>query len=623
MRRTITLGFSLGLMFLALAPAQHGPETVIRGTKRFQKRVVVSGLAGPWEVTWGPDQMLWVTERAGKRIVRVNPATGERKVAITIDEVSAPGGQDGLQGMALHPGLLKGSGNDFVYAAYTYVDKNKTPDSRVGDPRSPYRQLFTKIVRMQYNRASETLSAPTTLVSGMPAGNDHNAMRLKFGPDSKLYMTLGDQGNNQLGNFCHPVLAQRLPTAAEVKASDFAAYEGKSLRFNLDGSVPADNPRLDGVVSHVYTYGHRNPQGLDFGPDGTLYSSEHGPKTDDEVNVLVAGGNYGWPNVAGMRDNNAYEFARWAEAKTPCSELRFSDLAIHPAVPREAETAFAKPMVSPLATMFTVPTGFNFEDPKCKGINYICWPTVGVSGVEFYGGFKNGIPGWDAVLLITTLKRGSLYIQPLSADRKKAAGYMHRYFQSENRFRDTAVSPDGRTIFLATDPGGLAESATGGVTTNMEDKGAIVAFTYLGEGDGKSPAVVSSAARPSTQVAAKPLPAETKPAGAVAPVFSAQQVAAGKKAYESYCAVCHGNTMTNGTFGTPLAGEYFRGKWMGHSVGTLYDKSRDTMPPASPASLPKDAYANIVAYILEFNGYKAGAAALPPGGEALKKMWLE
>ncbi|MBI4909293.1 MAG: PQQ-dependent sugar dehydrogenase, partial [Acidobacteria bacterium] len=236
-------------------------------------------------------------------------------------------------------------------------------------------------------------------------------MRLKISPSGKLHLSIGDQGNNQLGNFCSPVLAQRLPTAAEIKARDYSAYEGKTLRLNLDGSIPNDNPKLDGVVSHVYTYGHRNPQGLDFGPDGTLYESEHGPKTDDEINVLIPGANYGWPNVAGMRDNKAYEFARWAEAKTPCSELRFSDLAIHLSVPREPESAFTSPLAEPIATMFTVPSGFNFQDPACKGVNYICWPTTGVSSVEFYG--ARSIPGWDAVLLITTLKRGSLYVLPL------------------------------------------------------------------------------------------------------------------------------------------------------------------------------------------------------------------
>src|SRR5215216_2014083 len=74
--------------------AQDGPESVLRGTKQFGKRVVISGLAGPWEITWGPDNKIWTTERTGKRITRVDPATGEISVAITIDEVSAPGGQD-------------------------------------------------------------------------------------------------------------------------------------------------------------------------------------------------------------------------------------------------------------------------------------------------------------------------------------------------------------------------------------------------------------------------------------------------------------------------------------------------------------------------------------------------
>ena len=124
------------LFLLTTISAQHRPETVLRPAKRFQKRVVVSGLADPWEVTWGPDGKLWVTERAGKRITRVDPATGERNVAITIAEVSAPGGQDGLLGMALHPELLKGTGKDFVYVAYTYVDESKGADPTVTDPKT-------------------------------------------------------------------------------------------------------------------------------------------------------------------------------------------------------------------------------------------------------------------------------------------------------------------------------------------------------------------------------------------------------------------------------------------------------------------------------------------------------
>ena len=153
------------------------------------------------------------------------------------------------------------------------------------------------------------------------------------------------------------------------------------------------------------------------------------------------------------------EYARWAEATTPCAQLRFNDLAIHPSVPREPESAFKQPFVEPIATMFTVATGFNFQDPACKGINYICWPTMGASSVEHYQSKGKGIPGWDRVLMVTTLKRGSLYVLPLKANGQAAAGHMSRYFQSENRYRDTAVSPDGKTIYIATDPGGLAERA--------------------------------------------------------------------------------------------------------------------------------------------------------------------
>lgn len=597
--------------------AQNGPETVLPASKQFSKRVVTSGLAGPWELTWGPDAKLWVTERTGKRVVRIDPVSGERSVAITIDEVSAPGGQDGLLGMALHPELLKKTGNDFVYVAYTYVDQSKGANPAIADPNSRYRYLYGKIVRLTYDAATGQLSSPLNVLTGLPAGNDHVAGRLKFGPDQKLYFTIGDRGNNQLGNYCLAVESQRLPKKQELARQDYSSYVGKSLRLNLDGSVPKDNPKLKGVVSHVFTYGHRNPQGLDFGPDGTLYSSEQGPKTDDEVNILTAGGNYGWPNVAGLKDNKAYEFARWAEAKTPCSQLSFSDLAIHPSVPRQPETAFKKRMVDPLATMFTVPSDFNFHDPVCKGIDFICWATVAASSIEHYQSEGTGIPGWDRVLFVTTLKRGSLYVLPLTPDGKATAGYFSRYFQSENRFRDTAVSPDRRTIYIATDPGGLAEAVGGGTVQRMQDRGAILAFTYIGEGTGtvtQEPVRVSEA---------KPAEAPAQMATGAMPAFTAAQAAAGKTAYNANCAVCHGSTMTNGTFGTPLAGEYFKKTWTGKTMRAFHDRAQKTMPPAAPASLPAETYRNVIAFILETNGYKAGDAPLPATAEELEKMAIQ
>src|SRR6202046_3317991 len=260
-------------LFCGLISAQDGPETVMRGTKEFRKTVLASGLAGPWELTWGPDNMLWVTERTGKRITRIDPASGQRTVAITIDEVSAPGGQDGLLGMALHPDLLKGAGNDYVYAGYTYVDRRLPLNPAVFNGSPAYQHLYGKIVRLTYHPSTGSLSDPLDLITGLPVGNDHVSGRLKIGPDRKLYFTVGDQGHDQLGNFCLPIEAQRLPTQEEVNRKTYLAYVGKSLRLNLDGSIPIDNPKLAGVVSHVYTYGHRNMQGIDFAAGGTLYAS--------------------------------------------------------------------------------------------------------------------------------------------------------------------------------------------------------------------------------------------------------------------------------------------------------------------------------------------------------------
>ena len=608
--------------FLGLASAQDSPDSVVRGAKQFRMSVLASELAGPFEVTWGPDGMLWVTERTGKRVVRIDPASGERSVAITIAEVSAPGGQDGLLGLALHPELLQGTGNDYVYVAHTYVDESEGPVPAIADPNSPYRYLYGKIVRLAYNQADGTLSDPVDLVTGLPAGNDHVGGRLKIGPDRKLYFTIGDRGNNQLGNYCLPVESQRLPTRQELADEDYIAYVGKTLRLNLDGSVPDDNPTIAGIVSHVYTYGHRNPQGIDFGPDGTLYESEHGPKTDDEINILKPGSNYGWPHVAGLQDGNAYEYARWAESSTPCAELRFSDLAIHPSVPREPESAFTTPFVEPIATMFTVPSGYNFEDPVCKGINYICWPTVGASSIEHYQAGSEGIPGWDKVLLVTTLKRGSLYVAPLTADGQATAGPMHRYFQSENRYRDSAVSPDGKTIYIATDPRGLTEALGGGTTRRMANPGAILAFTYVGEGGpgaADEPQRISQAPQTPSAAPAR-VAAGSGAAAGVPPTYTAAQAAAGKTAYDANCAVCHGNTMTNGTFGTPLAGEYFRTTWFGRPVRAFLDQAKTTMPPASPGSLPDDVYAGIVAYVLEVNRFEPGDTPLPASGADLDEM---
>ena len=578
--------------------------------------MLTTGLEGPWEVTWGPDGFLWVTERVGGRITRIDPADGTKSTAIDIGAVMAPGGQDGLLGLALHPELLGGTGNDHVYAAYTYKDEALGPDETVPDPFNVYRFLYTKIVRLTYDAASGTLSDPVDVIAGLPAGNDHNSGRLKIGPDLRLYYTIGDGGKNQLGNWCLPIEAQRLPTAEELAAGNYIAYQGKSLRLELDGAIPADNPEIDGVRSHVFTYGHRNMQGIDFAADGTLYGAEHGPKADDEVNILVAGGNYGWPHVSGFRDDKAYQYARWRDATTPCAQLQFSDLAIHPSVPVENETAWTEPMVDPLVTLFTVPSDWNFSDPVCRGIDFICWPTIAPSSLEVYEPGEGGIPGWGRSIILPTLKRGSLYRLPLSADGRSLSGPIERYFQSENRFRDIAVGPDQRTIYVATDVSGLAEALGGGVTTTMQNPGSILVFTYMG-GDA---AVADDT--PADDAAGDVAPPDIADADALAPTFTAEQAARGKAAYDADCVTCHGQNLVSAHYAPPLAGPYFDGKWVGQTVGALYAHAHDRMPPSRPGDLPDQTYADIVAYILEVNGLPEGGEELPADPERLNEMTI-
>jgi glucose/arabinose dehydrogenase len=183
----------------------------VRGVLWYDFRPGRSGFRHPSNQT-----ILWVTERTGKRVTRIDPATGERSVAITIDEVSAPGGQDGLLGMALHPELLKGTGNDYVYVAYTYIDEKKGADLDVADPASPYHYLYGKIVRLHYNATNRILSDPVHIITGLPAGDDHNGGRLKLGPENKLYFTIGDQGHNQFANF---LSAHRISAIADTKGS--------------------------------------------------------------------------------------------------------------------------------------------------------------------------------------------------------------------------------------------------------------------------------------------------------------------------------------------------------------------------------------------------------------------
>src|SRR5438309_1490814 len=428
----------------SILPVRGGTQSTPAARAPFAKRVVTSGLANPFQVVWGPDDYLWVTERTAGRVTRVSPSDGSTTAAIALRDflVDGPGG---LLGMALDPGLLKGTGNDYVYVAYTY--------DADADPATVSRR--TKIVRFTYDSQTRVLGNARDILTALPAGTDHQGGRLIMGPDGKLYFTIGDLGANQLANFCKPDRAQSVPSLSQVQRHDWSLYEGKVLRLNPDGSIPSDNPIVAGVRSHIYSYGHRNPQGLVFAPDGKLYESEHGPNTDDEINLIRPGGNYGWPHVAGYRDDQSYAYANWSASRgIPCASLTFTAYpAVPPSVPLQKESAWSGDFVPPIQTFHTVPTGYDFKNPKCaeRELYYQCWPTVAPSSLAVYSA-QNGIPGWDHSLLMPSLKHGTVYRIQLDAAGTTVVGDPdeNEQFKTVNRSRDVAVRPDGLALFIAT-----------------------------------------------------------------------------------------------------------------------------------------------------------------------------
>lgn len=446
----------------------------VRMSEPFSGTVVADGFNMPWNVVWGPDDMIWITERMGRRIVRIDPATGEQKVVATISQAHAEGGHEGLLGMVFSPDFRKDSKDGYIYICYTYRPKGGGVDS-----------ARKRVVRYSYNQRSGMLRNSFTILDAIPAGDDHNAGRMVIGPDGMLYLSVGDLGHNQGASITKPDLAQRLPSQKEVDKKDWVAYVGKILRIDIrkNGAIPDDNPSLDGVRSHVYTYGHRNPQGLVFVGD-KLFSCEHGPSVDDEINLLVPGGNYGWPHVAGYRDNKSYRFANWSQAsEAALKEYNPSQPDTFPeGVVVQNETDWNAPnYVDPVKTFYTVPDGYNFEDDNFGGgLEYIAWPTVAPSSLAYYPA-DGPIPGWENSILMTTLKTGRLYRIRMNSDKKTVLGDEIACFDTQNRYRDVCLSPDGMTIYVITDSSGNALGMNGRATKDLKNPGALIAFTYSPE----------------------------------------------------------------------------------------------------------------------------------------------
>lgn len=457
---TITINLSSG------TPSPYSFSIQGMGTTAVSPEFTMTQLAAnntfnyPYELIFAPDNYLWLTERVGKKIKRIDPVSGTIDQLIDLSSlIYQNGGQDGLMGMALHPQFLQGLGNDYVYISYTYgsSDSNRK----------------TKIVRYTYSLSGSdgTLSNPVELIIGLSGSNDHNSGRLQIGPDSKIYYTIGDQGANQFGNKCNSIKSQQLPTQSEIDTQNYATYEGKILRLNLDGSIPIDNPVLNGVRSHIYTYGHRNCQGIVFGTNGILYANEHGPKSDDEINIIQSGNNYGWPFISGYRDNKNYEYCDWSSASN-CSSISFSDYSCGAGATSYQESNWSGTFNDPITTLYTIDDGYNFTG------GWLTWPTIGPSSLLLYEGYSNPIPGWENTLLSTTLKKGKIYKTPLSTDGLTVTGASEELLYTQNRYRDIAIHPNGKILYVITDSGGTTSGPSGSSSLTVTHPGTILVFTH-------------------------------------------------------------------------------------------------------------------------------------------------
>ncbi|MBI2220621.1 MAG: PQQ-dependent sugar dehydrogenase [Acidobacteria bacterium] len=316
-------------------------HTAADGT-RFLVETYLRNLVVPWGMAFAPDGRLFITERPG----RVRIASGGQLLAspaLTLDDVSAVS-ESGLLGITLHPDF---GSNHFVYVVYT-----ARADGRTVNRLARYREV------------NNTLAERAVLFDNIPAAPVHDGSRVKFGPDGFLYLTMGD-------------------AAAASLAQDLGSYAGKIFRIREDGTSAPGNP----FSSPIFSYGHRNPQGIDFHPlTSELWETEHGPTGFDEVNRIRAGANYGWPEITGA----------------------------------ESRAGMERPVL-----FYT--------------------PSIAPSGMAFYRGTR--IPAFTNDLFFGTLAGTHLHRVRLNAAGTEVAGEERLLERVYGRIRDVVSGPDGFLYF--------------------------------------------------------------------------------------------------------------------------------------------------------------------------------
>ncbi|RZK47073.1 MAG: T9SS type A sorting domain-containing protein, partial [Pedobacter sp.] len=454
-------------------------------------------LADPWEVTYGPDANLWVTESKGYKVYKINPQTGLRDTVLDISQFSTTspdntfncqfnngsGAQGGLAGLALHPDFLAPTGaKNYVYLAYVYSQISGNV-------------FVNRVVRFTYNTSTNKLESPVSLCDTLPGSNDHNSQRMIIAPvggTDYLFYAEGDMGAGQFGNALRTQHAQNI-----------YSYEGKILRFNLEpdgdagvldqwipstGSGDATNPynTVVGKQHAVWAIGIRNNQGFVYDPIlNKLYGSSHGPFSDDEINVIERGKNYGHPIVIGYADGNANGTTAGASPgmnpayPSSCPDI-IDEVATAAALPGYKDPLFS---AYPNSTLFPTLKGLWDQIPVSGNGN---WPSEGWSGLDLYA--NKVIPGWKRSLIASSLKWGRLLRLKLDATGNvtaptNTAADTISYFGSQNRFRDLAFAPNGRDIFVIMDRSTSTSGPSAMFPVVPACQGCLQKYSFLGYND--------------------------------------------------------------------------------------------------------------------------------------------
>lgn len=477
------------------------------------KQTVLSGagvLNYPWEIAYGRDNNLWITEARGYKVYKMDPNTGVKTTVLDLSTGStwlpAPsdslnavststwtGGigwpQGGFAGLVLHPKFLDGSGTaDFVYVSYVH---------RYVGGSTPTGVVFrNKIVRFTYNTGTGKLGNPLVLCDTLPGSSDHNSQRMIIasvtpGGPKYLFYGSGDMGAGQFGN-------RDRPNRAQIPAS----YEGKILRFNLDTvggvpKIPTDNPYSS--TSAVWAIGMRNNQGFAYDSAlNILYGSAHGPYSDDEINIIQPFKNYGHPLVIGYADGNYNGTMSQPLNTSITAGAPYTDNTGISACPPignettrmgEVNAAGNGPYKGPLFSAYPTPQATIANTWKNNTGN-ANWYSEAWSGLDLYT--STTIPGWNKSLVAAGLKWGRLIRLPLgptgtttlpsNLDSANTADTI-TYFQSTNRYRDLAFSNDGKDIFLVMDNSSATSGPGVGNPIVPGCQGCVVKYTFLGYAD--------------------------------------------------------------------------------------------------------------------------------------------